>query len=178
MSESTPEAPAAENPAQGEADEQPKPEQSDETDWKAEARKWEQRAKENNTKAQEFDKQRKAAMTEAERAVAEAEERGRTSAATDYGKRLATSEIKAAAAELNADLTGVFDYLDLTRFLDDNGEPDTKAISSFVDGLPVKDDGKPRTPRPDANQGRSGAAGPKSTADSFADFFRNNLSER
>jgi hypothetical protein len=30
----------------------------------------------------------------------------------------------------------------------------------------------PRTPRPDPNQGRSPSAGPKSTADSFADFFR------
>jgi hypothetical protein len=38
--------------------------------------------------------------------------------------------------------------------------------------------GSPRAPRPDANQGRSGAKGPKSTADSFAEFFRNNLPER
>jgi hypothetical protein len=36
----------------------------------------------------------------------------------------------------------------------------------------------PRAPKPDANQGRSGATGPKSTADSFAEFFRNNLPER
>ncbi len=36
----------------------------------------------------------------------------------------------------------------------------------------------PRAPKPDANQGRSGAGGPKSTADSFAEFFRQNLSER
>lgn len=38
--------------------------------------------------------------------------------------------------------------------------------------------GAPRAPKPDANQGRSGSNGPKSTADSFADFFRNNLAER
>jgi hypothetical protein len=36
----------------------------------------------------------------------------------------------------------------------------------------------PRSPKPDTNQGRSGAGGPKSTADSFAEFFRKNLSER
>ena len=52
------------------------------------------------------------------------------------------------------------------------------AIKAFVGALPVRDDGKPRAPRPDANQGRPGTAGPKSTADSFAEFFRNNLSER
>ena len=67
------------------------------------------------------------------------------------------------------------DYLDLARFVGDDGEPDAKAVKAFVDGLPVKDDGKPRAPRPDANQGRSGSSGPKSTADSFAEFFRNNI---
>jgi hypothetical protein len=36
----------------------------------------------------------------------------------------------------------------------------------------------PRAPKPDANQGRSGAGGPKTAADSFAEFFRNNLSDR
>lgn len=33
----------------------------------------------------------------------------------------------------------------------------------------------PRAPKPDANQGRSGTGGPKSAADSFAEFFRNNI---
>lgn len=36
----------------------------------------------------------------------------------------------------------------------------------------------PRTPKPDTNQGRPVNGGPRSTADSFADFFRSNLSER
>ena len=40
------------------------------------------------------------------------------------------------------------------------------------------DSNKPRSPKPDPNQGRSGAGGPKSTADSFAEFFRNSLPER
>lgn len=176
MSETTTEATTTdETPAQeatGQAD------QPDNTDWKAEARKWEQRAKENNTKARELEKQQQAAMTDAERAVSEAEARGRTAATEAFGKRLATSEIRAAALDADRDLTGVFDYLDLTRFLDEDGEPDDKAIKAFVDGLPVRDEGKPRAPKPDANQGRSGAGGPKSTADSFAEFFRNSLPER
>lgn len=33
----------------------------------------------------------------------------------------------------------------------------------------------PRSPRPDPNQGRSPGVGPKSTADSFADFFRTKI---
>src|SRR5690606_37889324 len=135
-------------------------------------------AKENHRAKTELEKQQQAAMTDAERAVAEAEARGCTVATQEFGKRLATSEIRAAAADTGRDLTGVFDFLDLTRFLDEDGEPDDKAIKAFVDGLPLRDDGKPRAPRPDATQGRSGAKGPKSTADSFAEFFRNQLPER
>lgn len=157
-----PETPAQEQPT--EEAQQPEVEQ---TDWKAEARKWEQRAKENKQAATELEKKRKAEMTDAERAVAEAEERGRTAAVQEYGKRLATSEIRAAAADAQADLTGVFDYLDLGRFVDENGEPNEKAIKSFVAGLPVKDDGKPRPPKPDPNQGRQ-SGGSTSTADQFA----------
>lgn len=164
-----------ETPAQGD---EAQAEQPDTTDWKAEARKWEQRAKENSSKARELEKQQQAAMTDAERAVAEAEARGRTAATQDFGKRLATAEIRAAALDADRDLTGVFDYLDLARFVDEDGEPDDKAIKAFVDGLPIRDDGKPRAPKPDANQGRSGSKGPKTTADSFADFFRNSLPER
>jgi membrane protein involved in colicin uptake len=82
--------------------------------------------------------QRKASMSEAEKAVAEAETRGRTAAAQEYGQRLARSEIKATAAAANADLDGVFDYLDVSRFVGDDGEPDAKAIAAFVKGLPVR----------------------------------------
>ena len=140
MSEAAPESPAQEDPTpepQPAADE-PKPE-VDETDWKAEARKWEQRAKENKQAAAELEKQRKASMTEAEKAVAEAEERGRTAATQAYGQRLAKSEIRAVATEAGAELAGVFDYLDLGRFVDETGEPDSKAIKAFVDALPKKD---------------------------------------
>lgn len=126
-----------------------------------EARKWETRSKENHQAKTELEKQRQAAMTDAERAVAEAEARGRTAAVTEFGKRLATSEIRAAAATEGADLAGVFDFLDLGRFVTEDGEPDEKAIKSFVAGLPKKDpgtpsfDGGPRS-TPPAQQGMTG----------------------
>ena len=91
----------------------------------------------------ELEKFRKAAMSDAERQVAEAETRGRQAAMSEFGKRLATSEIRASAATAGADLEGVFDYLDLTRFLGEDGEPDDKAIKAFVGGLPKKDPGPP-----------------------------------
>lgn len=159
MSEPSTEAPTepAAQPT-GEPTTEPKPEQpEDTTDWKAEARKWEQRAKENNQKANEFEKQRKAAMTDAERAVAEAEERGRTAATTEFGKRLARSQFDAAAGRRNADYdtASTFEWLDLAKFVGDDGEPDTKAITAAVERLvpapasgPPSFDGGPRTPAP------------------------------
>jgi hypothetical protein len=129
----------------------------DETDWRAEAIKWERRSKENFTKAQEFDKQRKAAMTDAERAVAEAEERGRTAAATEFGQELAKERFDALAGRRNPDFdtTRALEYVDLKKFLGEDGRPDAKAIAAAVERLvpaaantPPSFDGGPRTPAP------------------------------
>lgn len=136
------EAPAENGPAQDQpqdATETDQPEKS-ETDWQAEARKWEKRSKENaQAKAElaELRKQQRSAMTEAERAVAEAEERGRTAAVTEFGKRLARTEFDAAAGRRNPDFdtASALEYVDLARFVGDDGEPDTKAIKAAVERL-------------------------------------------
>jgi hypothetical protein len=167
MTEATPEAPAAPAQEQQPAAQAPEaPPSVEELQTKLdevtkEARKWETRSKENHQAKTELEKQRQAAMTDAERAVSEAEAKGRTAATAEFGKRLATSEIRTAAAVAGADLAGVFDYLDLSRFVGEDGEPDEKAIKAFVDGLPKKDPGTPsfdggtRTP-PAAQTGMSG----------------------
>jgi hypothetical protein len=162
VSETATEAPAQEQPTTEQPTEQQPTEDS--TDWKAEARKWEQRAKENKQAAAELEKQRQASMTEAERAVAEAEQKGRTAAAQEYGKRLATAEIRAVAADAGADLAGVFDYLDLARFVGEDGEPDAKAIKAFVGGLPSKS-----TAPPSFDGGTRGSA---PTGASMSDLIR------
>jgi hypothetical protein len=158
MSEAATEAPAQE-PTETPTEE-PKDWQAEATrlrDELTKARKWEERAKENHAKVQQYEREK---LPEAERAAAEAEARGRTAAAQEYGKRLATSEIRAAAASEGADLAGVFDFLDLSRFVGEDGEPDEKAIKAFVGGLPKKNpeppsfDGGSRTPAP-AQQGMS-----------------------
>ncbi len=136
MSETPPETPtpAQDDPPKNDSPADPP---KDDTDWKAESRKWEQRAKENGTKAKEFDQQRKAAMTDAERAVTEAEERGRTAAVSDFGRRLARTEFDALAGRRNPDIdtASVLEYVDLARFVGDDGEPDTKAITAAVERL-------------------------------------------
>jgi hypothetical protein len=127
-------APAQEQPA----DATTEPPKDDGTDWKAEARKWEQRAKDNSGAAKAAEKARLESLTEQERAIEEAKQSARAEATTQFGSRLAQTEVRAQAADAGADLSGVFDYLDLTRFVGDDGEPDTKAIKSFVEGLPKK----------------------------------------
>jgi len=141
--------------------------QADTTDWKAEARKWEARAKENSGAAKAAEKARLDATSESERAIEEAKQSARAEATTAYGKRLAQSEIRAAAADAAADLKGVFDYLDLSRFVQEDGEPDSKAIKAFVDALPKKDAGpagfdggaRSTSKAPDMNQVLRQAAG-------------------
>lgn len=76
---------------------------------------------------------RKSQMSEAEKAIAEAKQAGRAEAATEYGTRLARTELKAAAAAKQVDLAEVLEDLDLTRYVGDDGEPDLKRIQATVD---------------------------------------------
>jgi hypothetical protein len=156
------ETPAQESPTEEQANaaDQPK---ADETDWKAEARKWEARAKENSGAAKAAEKARLDAMSESERAIEEAKQAARTEAATNYGKRLARTEFDALAGRRNPDFdtASALEYVDLTRFVGEDGEPDSKAIKAAVERLipapadgPPSFDGGPRTPAP-APQGMS-----------------------
>lgn len=71
-------------------------------------------------------------LSEAERAIAEAERNGYTRASQEAGKRLARAEIRASAAAKGLDVTEILEDLDLARFVDENGEPDEKAISKAI----------------------------------------------
>jgi hypothetical protein len=168
MSEATPKATPTDAPAQ----EQPKPGENppaaetpptvEELQAKVEeltkeSRKWEGRAKENGKAKTELEKQRQAAMTDAERAVAEAEERGRTAAITELGKDLAKERFDALAGRRNPnfDTAQALEYVDLGKFLGEDGRPDTQAITAAVERLvPAADSGPPsfdggtRTPAP------------------------------
>ncbi|MEU0199138.1 MULTISPECIES: hypothetical protein [unclassified Streptomyces] len=101
----------------------------DGTDWKAEARKWEKRAKDNHT---ELESLRTANMSEQEKAIAEAEKAGRTAAASEYGQKLAAAEFRAAVAAAGIDLGEAAEYIDVTRFIGEDGEVNVAAIKSAV----------------------------------------------
>ena len=87
-----------------------------------------------NALQRELEELKKAGLSESERAIADAEQRGRTAAMADIGKRLAKAAIETAAAKRNADFNPAgLDYLDLTKFVGEDGEPDAKAISAYVE---------------------------------------------
>lgn len=113
-----------------------------ETDWQAEAQKWkeqsqkqEQRAKANAKAAKELEEFRTSSMSDQEKAVAEAEARGRTTALQEAGARLVDAEVRVAAAGRSADVDALLEGLDRTKFLTDDGEPDSDAIKAWVDRI-------------------------------------------
>jgi len=138
MSEQTTEAPVEQQSAETSQEGAEQESKTFDADYVANLRKEAAKYRtEAKAAAAELEKQRQASMTEAEKAVAEAEARGRSAAATEYGKRLARTEFDAAAGRRNADFdtASALEFVDLTRFLDENGEPDSKAIKSAVERL-------------------------------------------
>jgi hypothetical protein len=162
MSEAATETPEPQQPAQ--AADAPKPAEPkvDETDWKAEARKWEQRAKANNEAAAKLAQIEEANKTEAQKAA----------------DRLAAAEKEAAEAKatvLRRDIALEFSLTkDDAALLDKITDEDAmRALAARL--KPSDEPAGARAPKPDPNQGRSGSGGPKSTADSFADYFRSQM---
>lgn len=104
------------------------------------ARTWETRAKDNKAAADELERIKREALPEQERLVAEAEARGTANATAKLAGRLVDAEIKAAATGRSVDVDALLEGLDRTRFLTDDGEPNTAAISAWIDRLaPVTD---------------------------------------
>lgn len=91
----------------------------------------------NKALEKELETLRQASMSADEKALAEAEARGRTAASTEWGSRLARSEFNAQAAKRNPEFKpeDVMDFVDLSKFVGEDGEPDVKAISSAVERL-------------------------------------------
>lgn len=129
----TVENPAEQKPLEGAEQEQKTFDADYVANLRKEAAKYRTEAK---AKDAELEKFRKASMTEAEKAVAEAEAKGRTAAMADFGKRLAKAELDTAAARRNPDFdTAALEYVDLSKFIGEDGEPDKKAIQAAVERL-------------------------------------------
>jgi hypothetical protein len=157
MTVPTPAPPAEPTPPPAAQPPEPTPPVEDTTDWKAESRKWEQRNKDNSAAVKALEKQQRDSMPEAEKATAEAKAAGRAEAVTEFGKRLARTEFDALAGRRNPDFdtASALEWVDLARFVGEDGEPDSKAIKAAVERLvpapeggPPSFDGGPRTTAP------------------------------
>lgn len=127
-----------------------------------EAAKYRTEAKANAEAAKKLAALEEANQTEAEKQaarLAEAEERAKA------------LEVKATRADVAIE-TGV--PADLLAGPEDSTAEAIKAYAEKVIAY-TEQAGKPRPPKPDPNQGRSGGGGPRTTSDSFADFARANL---
>lgn len=142
----TPALPAPPTPGSSEGGEGP--------DWKTEARKWEARAKENKTAADELEKLKAAQMSEQEKTVAAAEKQGRTAALAEAAPQIAQARLEAAAARAGVDLAPLAEFIDVTKFLGEDGTVDDTAIKKAVEKL-----GKLTSKGPGRSGGDMGGAG-------------------
>lgn len=141
-----------------------KAERDDKEKWKTTSRKHEDRAKSNADAAKEVERLRASTMSETEKAAAEAKAAGRAEALVEVGGKLATAELRAVAAGRieDAQLSTLIENLDVSRFLDDQGEVDSEKVKTFVDGIAPPAEGGTTTtgsttrPRGDLGQGARG----------------------
>jgi len=74
-------------------------------------------------------------MTDQEKALADARAEGRAAAVKEGGLRLAEAEFRVLAAGKLADPSATLELLDLSRFVNDDGEVDKDAMAKLVDKL-------------------------------------------
>jgi hypothetical protein len=141
-------------------DGEPGESETDTTDWKAEAARLKADSDKNKADAEKWkalsrknekDKKdaAKAGLSDAEKAIEDARASSAKETAQTYGRRLALAEFKAAAAG-KVDLGDLIDDLDMSKFVDEDGEVDVDAIKARVDKYAARN-GKPK-----AKAGKSG----------------------
>jgi hypothetical protein len=101
--------------------------------------KWKSLSRQNEKKWEdasgELTKLREAQMTEAEKAIETARAEGRTSALSEVGTDLVTAEMALQAATAGVSLPPA-EYLNVSKFLGEDGRPNKEAVKSFVESLP------------------------------------------
>lgn len=152
-------------------------------DWKAkyeetlkEARKHEDRAKANAAAAKELETLKQSSMTEQQKAVEAAKGEARTETLREVGGKLAEAAIRVAAAGRQVDVDALLEGIDASKFLDDNGDPNAKAITAWVDRVAPADDGTKPPPKRDLGLGaRGGQQSNSDPAQEFAKFISGQL---
>lgn len=119
--------------------------------WKSLSRKNEQQAKANLAAAKELEEIKKSQLSDTERLIAETKEQTALSVRREFAGKLVDAELK---SQLNGRLldAGALLSFDKSSFIDDDGNPNTEAIQSWVEAHSKTTD----TPAPDLGQGTRG----------------------
>ncbi len=135
---------------------------------RTEAQNLRMRLKESEPKVAEYDRLAQASKTDADRAQ-EAQQAAENRATTAM-QRVARAEVKAALTGLVDDPDAIIDDLNLTRFVDDDGDVNEAAVSALRQKYASF---QGRRPRPDLTQA-SGANGRTATspASEFASILQ------
>lgn len=148
-------------------------------DWKTETERWRHLSRENEKQAKayqtELTKLKQAAMSEQERAIAEARAEADKAAAVKYGGRVVDAELRGELKARRLDekqIEAHLRYLDRTRFLTEDGEPDGKAIAEWVEGI-APPPARPGMPYgSDLGQGARGQAEPSNPNQAMNSLLR------
>lgn len=87
----------------------------------------------------------KAQMSDQEKAIAEAVAAAEARVRAETGSQLVGAKFEAALADRQVDVKALLDGLDLTKFLDADGLPDSARIVAWVDKVAPKPERKPPT---------------------------------
>lgn len=150
--------------------------QSDESTQENPADYWKRLKRETDNRnkrlTRELEQLRRESMSEQERAIAEARDSARSEVMQEVSGRLVDAEIRSAAANRPINVDVLVDSIDRSKFLDDEGNVDRDAVSSFLDQLaPAQAEQRHAS---DLGQGTRGAAR-SDPADVFGQLITGNL---
>ncbi|AZM53333.1 hypothetical protein DMA15_12660 [Streptomyces sp. WAC 01529] len=125
-------------PDKGKGDDDGKDWKAEAEKWKAQARKHETRAKENSSAAKERDQLRRDGLPEQERKIEEAVGKALAEERAKNGGKLARQGFLAAAKGLIPNASDVADDVNLSRYVNDDGEVDEDGLAELVKRLAPK----------------------------------------
>ncbi|MFJ5066539.1 hypothetical protein ACIQC7_08995 [Kitasatospora sp. NPDC088556] len=138
-----------ENPSTPEPSNLPTPPKTSPADQAAEAEKWKALSRKNEERwksaSKELEEIRQTQMTDQEKALADARAEGRKAALSEVGTSLVQAEIRAQAAA--AGVTVLAEYVDLNRFLADDGTANAEAVTEMIEKERGKQPAEPTFPK-------------------------------
>lgn len=114
------------------------------------SRKWEERAKKADAR---LDDARLAAMSEQERAIETARSEARAATLLELGQVRVGDAFRVAAAGRDIDIDSVLEAVDLSKFLDEDGHPDTVKVGDWVERIAPLPEPSSTPQVPDLGQG-------------------------